>query len=264
MKKLFYIFPAGFLVYGAICGVYYFLQEKIIFHPTTLEKDHTFSFHVPFEEYYLPTQDGETINMIWLKATKPKGVIVYCHGNADNLDRWAKIAEKLVDYSYDVMIFDYRGYGKSTGKVSPENLFTDAQMVYDFAKKQYNENQIICYGRSLGTGIATYIASKNNPKYLVLETPYFSVLEMSQRYANWLPTSWLLKYPIRTDVNIVKVKAPITIFHGTEDEVVPYQSGVKLKPLLKPHDEFVTIPKGMHSDLENSEEYQTGIAKILQ
>lgn len=264
MRKMFYLVPAGLLVYGAICGVYYLLQEKIIFHPVVLAKDYKYPFYVPYTEYHLPTTDNQTINMVWLKAKSPKGVIVYCHGNADNLDRWGKIAENLVVFGYDIMIFDYRGFGKSTGTISEKNLFSDAQMVYDFAKQHYPENQIITYGRSLGTGIATHLAATNNPKYLILETPYFSILEMSKRYASWLPASLILKYPLRTDLNIVKVKAPITIFHGTEDEVVPYDSGIKLKPLLKQGDQFITVPKGMHSDLEVSTEYQTEIAKILQ
>ncbi len=264
MKKIYSIFPAGMLIYGAICGAYYLLQEKLIFHPIKLPESYQFPFKTAFSEHNLIAPDNAKINMVWFKSVAPKGVILYCHGNADNIERWGKITERLVPLGYDVMIHDYRGFGKSTGNRSEETLFSDAQMVYDFAKTQYSENQIITYGRSLGTGIATYLAANNEPKTLILETPYFSMLDMSQRYSSLLPTEVLLRYQLRTDLNIVKVKCPITIFHGTKDEVVPYESGLKLKALLKNGDEFVTILNGMHGDLEFTTEYQTSIAKLLE
>ncbi len=284
MRKLFYLFPAGFLVYGAICGAYYLLQEKILFHPVKLDKNYQFPFKATFTEHNLITTDNAKINTIWFKANSEnnianhtlnhtlsntlsnssKGVIVYCHGNADNIVRWGQIVEKLLPLGYDILIFDYRGFGKSTGTISEKALFADTQMVYDFAKKYYSENQIIIYGRSLGTGLATHLATTNHAKHLILETPYYSILELSQRYAAWLPTKLILQYHIRTDLNIVKVQCPITIFHGTEDEVVPYDSGIKLKPLLKNGDEFITVPNGMHGDLELYAEYQEGIKRILQ
>jgi alpha-beta hydrolase superfamily lysophospholipase len=264
MKKIYSIFPAGMLIYGAICGAYYLLQEKLIFHPVKLAENYQFPFKTPFTEHNLIAADQSKINMVWFKAIAPKGLILYCHGNADNIDRWGKIAERLVPLGYDVIVYDYRSFGKSTGKKSEETLFSDAQMVYDFAKTKYSDNQIITYGRSLGTGIATYLAAHNEPKKLILETPYFSMLEMSERYSGLLPTEVILKYHLRTDLNIVKVQCTITIFHGTKDEVVPYESGIKLKPLLKNGDEFITIPNGMHGNLEFTKEYQSTIARLLE
>ncbi len=255
---------AGLLAYGAICVGYYFLQEKIIFHPVVLPNDHNFSFVTPFTEHNLQTSDNQTINAVWFHCPAPKGLVVYCHGNADNLARWGQIAEGLVKYGYEVLVFDYRGYGKSTGKVTADNLFADAQLVYELAKTKFTEQQIIVYGRSLGTGIATFLAATHQPKHLVLETPYYSILEMSQRYARWLPTSLILKYHLRTDLRITDVAAPITIFHGTADEVIPYESGSKLKTLLKPQDEFITIPNGLHGNLNEYEEYKEGITKVLR
>jgi alpha-beta hydrolase superfamily lysophospholipase len=264
MKKVWYFLPPSLFVYGAICAGYYFLQEKIIFLPVKLSADYQFSFKNKFTEYNLQTPDNQKINTILFHHPNPKGLIVYCHGNADNIVRWGQIAENLVHFGYEILIYDYRGYGKSTGTITENNLFEDAQMVYELAKQRFSEKQIIVYGRSLGTGIATFLAATNQPKQLILETPYYSILEMSQRYASWLPTKLLLKYPLRTDLRITDVQAPITIFHGTADEVVPYDSGLKLKKLLKPTDEFITIPKGMHGDLELFDEYKIGIAKILK
>jgi uncharacterized protein len=263
MKKIYYLLPASLAVYGAVCAAYYFWQEKIIFHPVALAANYTFSFNNQFTEYNFQTPDNQSINAVLFQHPNPKGIIVYCHGNADNIARWGAIAEKLVQYGYEVLVFDYRGYGKSTGKVTEENLFADAKLVYNFAKTRFAEAQIVVYGRSLGTGIATFLAATNSPKHLVLETPYYSILEMSQRYANWLPTKLLLKYPLRTDLRITDVQAPISIFHGTADEIVPYESGSKLKKWLKPQDQFITIPDGMHSNLENYELYRQAIAKIL-
>jgi fermentation-respiration switch protein FrsA (DUF1100 family) len=252
------------LLYSFIATMYYVFQEKIIFLPVRTEQNFKYTFVYPFTEYFLHTPDGAVVNMLWFRTTqRSKGLIVYCHGNAGNLIRWGGIAENFCNYGYDIMVFDYRNYGKSVGKIEEKGLHIDAQTVYNFAKKYYEEKNIIIYGRSLGTGVATHLASKNYPKKLILETPYFSLLEMAQRHAPIMPIKWLMRYPMRTDLWIQSVKCPIVIFHGTEDELVPYASGVKLKKYFKKNDEFITIPYGKHGDLVHSREFREGIVKVL-
>ncbi|MEH6535443.1 MAG: alpha/beta hydrolase [Psychroserpens sp.] len=242
----------------------YFLQEKLLFFPTVLSLDYQYEFVTPFEELFLKPAEDVSINAIHFKTENPKGVILYFHGNAGDLSRWGKIAEYFVTKGYDVLIMDYRTYGKSKGKLSEKAFYDDAQYCYDYLLKQYSENEITIYGRSLGTGISTCLASKNNPKQLILETPYFSILDVAKHRFPFFPVSTLLKYKFPSNEFVVNVKCPITMFHGTDDGIVPYSSAEKLK-VIAPNDTttFITIEGGNHNDLIDFEDYVNGINKIL-
>lgn len=243
----------------------YFIQEKILFRPTVLAQDHVYQFNEPFEEVFLKVDDGAVINAIHFKTENPKGVILYFHGNAGDLSRWGLIAEYFVKQQYDVFIMDYRTYGKSTGKLNEAVLYTDAQLCYDHILKQYKESDIILYGRSLGTGIATNIAAKNNPKQLVLESPYYSMADVAQHMFPIFPVKYLLKYKIPTFEFIKNVNCPITIFHGTDDGVVPFASGKKLfDELQEKQAEFIQVDGCGHNNLIDFDGYCNGIENILK
>ncbi|WP_339140710.1 alpha/beta hydrolase [Croceitalea sp. MTPC5] len=259
-KKIALIILSTFLL---ISIMLYFLQEKLIFLPTSLSQEHTYQFTEPFEEFFLTADDGARLNGLHFKRENPKGTILYFHGNAGDLSRWGEIATFFVQKDYSVIIMDYRTYGKSMGKLSEEALFKDAQLFYDYTLKNYSEDQIIVYGRSLGCAIATYTASKNSPKKLVLETPFYNLLEVAKKRFPILPVKWLLTYKFESNKYITDITCPITIFHGTEDAVVPYESGKKLYDLAFGKKTFVTIPGGGHNDLINFEAYTRHIDKAL-
>lgn len=242
----------------------YFLQEKIMFFPSVLEQDYQYQFNHNFEELNLNTADGAKLNAIHFKVEKPKGVVLYFHGNAGDLSRWGTITEFFVDKQYDVLVMDYRTYGKSTGKLSEAVFYSDAQLFYNYLKDRYNEEDITIYGRSLGTGIATYLASKNKPKQLILETPYYSILDVAKDRFPIFPVEKLLKYKFPTHQFIEQVSCPFTIFHGTNDQVVPYASAKKLfEKSSKEKATFITIDGGAHSDLANFEAYHHQIENAL-
>lgn len=251
-------------IYIMVGSLLYFLQEKMMFFPTVLEQDYQYKFSQPFEELFLKTDEEAVINAIHFKVKNPKGVILYFHGNAGDLSRWGFVAEYFVEKQYDVLIMDYRTYGKSTGKLSEQALYTDAEFFYNYLKERYNEDEITLFGRSLGTGIAAYLASKNKPKQLILETPYYSITDVAKSRFPIFPVEKLLKYRLPTFQYIQKVSCPITMFHGTEDVVVPYKSAKKLfKSAPKALTTFVTIDGGNHGDLSNYELYHRKIREVL-
>lgn len=241
----------------------YFFQEKLMFFPTTLEQDYQYQFNYKFEELFLKTDKNTIINALHFKVENPKGVILYFHGNAGDLSRWGIIAEYFVDMKYDVLIMDYRTFGKSTGKLSEAAIYSDAQYCYNYLLKQYSENQITLYGRSLGTGVASYVASKNKPKQLILETPYYSILDVAEHRFPVFPVKKLLKYHFPTHQFLPKAKCSITIIHGTDDGVVPYSSGEKLSELEIDNLEFITVEGGDHNNLIEFDDYHKAIKTIL-
>lgn len=251
--------------------MFQYLQEKVVFLPVKLPEDFEYSFDCAFEEYFFDTPNEGKINAVHFKIQKPKGVILYFHGNSDNLVRWGKIAAELTGFGYDVFIPDYRHYGKSTGPRNEEYLFSDAQFCYDFLKKQYGEENITVYGRSLGGAFAVKMAADNEPKKLILEATFFNLQDIVNR---WLPNSATEKispkmtYHFHSNKNILEVNCPLYHFHGDKDFVVPINSGKKLfetldteKPELQK--KFIEIKGGSHDDLSKFEEFQNELNRIL-
>lgn len=252
--------------YLLLMVVLYLGQPYVIFHPVQLAKDYQFQFENAFDEYTLFTPDNQQLNLLYFKNPQQpsKGLVLYYHGNADNLQRWGKYHQIFLQSGYDFMVWDYRSYGKSTGTPTADNMCSDAVLVYQFANKRYNSKQIIIYGRSLGTGLATYVASRYAAARLILETPYHSLEDVAKTYAPILPYASLLRYEFPTYRLLPEVQYPITIFHGTEDELIPFASTIKLQDLLKKEDEFVVIEGGKHHNLSEYEQYRSHLRAALR
>ncbi|TAI48761.1 alpha/beta hydrolase [Flagellimonas allohymeniacidonis] len=241
------------------------LQEKLIFLPTQLPQDYEYSFNREFDEFFLRSEDGAQLNALHFKAEKPKGLILYFHGNAGDLSRWGLITSKLVDFGYDVLVMDYRSYGKSTGRLSERTLYSDAEMFFEHALKSYDEEQIIVYGRSLGASIATNLTSKNQPHKLILETPFYNLEDVAKERFPLLPINQLLRYKMESNEFIQNVKIPIRIFHGTADRVVSYESGKRLYDAIPLSDKkLYTIEEGGHNNLDEFEAYWEALRSELK
>ncbi|MDI3322355.1 alpha/beta hydrolase [Pinibacter soli] len=258
--NLLIIIPA---FYVSVCVLLYFTQERLIFFPQRLDKDFKFAFQ-RFEEVAIKTKDGIMLNGVLFKADSSKGLIFYLHGNAGALNSWGEAATTYTNLHYDVFMLDYRGYGKSEGEINGQsNFFSDVQTVYDEMKKHYPENKITILGYSIGTGAATFLASTNDPKRLILQAPYYSLTDMMKHKFSVLPT-FILKYKFATNEYITNCKCPVVIFHGDKDEIIYYGSSLKLKPLLKPSDKLITLHNFGHNGMSDNEEYQTELKKILE
>jgi pimeloyl-ACP methyl ester carboxylesterase len=245
------------------CGFFYVFQEKLIFAPEKLDKDYQFSFNQSFEELSINTTDGITLNGLLFKADSSKGLLFYLHGNAGSLRTWGNVAEVYTNLNYDVFILDYRGYGKSEGLISSQKqLYQDIQTAYDEMRKEYAEENIIVLGYSIGSGPSAHLASTNNPKLLILQAPYFNLIDMSKRLYPIAPT-FLLKYKFATNEYLKDCTMPVVILHGDKDDVIYYGSSLKLKEQFKPQDTLITLNGLGHKGITSTDVYKTEIAKIL-
>lgn len=264
MKKI--IIKVGLFllsVYVLICVVLYFNQESILFFPEVLNKNYSFEFPDDFEELNFQMNDQTNINGLLFKTPSSKGLIFYLHGNAGSLKGWGKIAPFYNQLGYDIFFMDYRGFGKSRGTISNQKqLFEDVQLVYDSLKTRYNEKKMVILGYSIGTGIAAHLASENNASQLILEAPYFSMLDMMKNNYPFLP-AFILKYPLPTNIYISRCKMPIVIFHGNKDQVIPYSSSVRLSKLLKTKDRFISLKGQGHNGISDHTDYQNSMQHIL-
>ncbi|MEQ9425604.1 MAG: alpha/beta fold hydrolase [Cyclobacteriaceae bacterium] len=244
----------------------YFAQEAFIFQPDSLTPNHQYHFNSEFEEFNLTAQDGARLNALHFKAHEPKGVILYFHGNAGNLDRWGEVVEYHVQLGYDAIIMDYRKYGKSTGKWSHNKFLSDAELFYDYTQEHYPEDRITVYGRSLGTGPASWVASRNRPAKLILETPYTSMVEMGRNFYPIAPVGLLIRYNFAPKRYLQKVNCPIYILHGTSDMIVPFKFGQELFEMFNGEKqiELISIENGGHNNLVEFDEFRSSIERILQ
>ncbi len=259
MSRIFKIFVFLLIIYAVICFFAYMVQEKLIFFPEELKDDFVFEFPNRFEERFYSSPTGNRIHALFFPSENAKGVILYFHGNAGSLRSWGNIADDFLPLNYHILIPDYPGYGKSKGALSEKNLFEDARFLFDELKKEIPDLDVVLYGRSLGTAIAAHLAHHAAVKLLVLESPFYSLTDFVKKLYPYLP-SFLLKYPFRTDLIFQKIKCPVYVLHGTNDEVIPFGSSRKLETLFKSGDAFFPIEGGYHNDLSSFPEYH----KILQ
>ena len=179
------------ICYSAIGIILYYLQGYFLFHPQKLATEHVFRFDVPFKELNIPFNDKDTLNMVkfFPKDSLSKGVVLYFHGNKQNIERYAKFAANFTKHGYEVWMEDYPGFGKSRGERTEKKMNDQALQLYKMAMGKYGKDSIILYGKSFGTGIAAYLASVTDCKRVILETPYYSVPALFSCYAPIYPTN---------------------------------------------------------------------------
>lgn len=265
-RKLFRWIKVIVLLYSIIGITMFYLQDYILFKPEPFEKDHQFHFNMPFREVNIPFNEKDTMNMVQFFPADSirKGVVLYFHGNRQNIERYAKFVSAFTKNGYEVWMEDYPGYGKSTGSRTEQKILYQALQVYQMALAKYGKDSIVLYGKSLGSGIAAYVASQTFCKRLILETPYYSIPDVFAAYAFIYPTQRMITYKIPTYEYLQDVNYPITIFHGTNDWVIPYRCASKLKTVLKPTDEFITLENGTHHNLASFELYKKKIDSLLK
>jgi len=242
----------------------YFLQEKFIFKPEKLKQDFKFKYDIPFKEYFFDIEKGVRINGLHFYRPNPKGLILYFHGNTRSIKGWARYAKDFYRFDYDVVLVDYRGFGKSTGKRGEKEMLNDMQIVYDKLKEQYGEDHLIVYGRSMGSGFATWLASNNNPRYLILDAPYYSFRKVVERFIPILPVRLVLRFHLRTDKWIGKVKCHTYILHGTKDWLIPIKHSEALQKFNPGKITLIRIHSGGHNNLPSFDEYHNFIRDILK
>ncbi|MEM1258281.1 MAG: alpha/beta fold hydrolase [Bacteroidota bacterium] len=263
--------PYGFTILLIVLGIYiaislvlYFIQDYMLFKPERLPEDFEFFYENQItEEYNIETRDGATINGLHFKSADPRGVVFYLKGNSKSIRGWGKFAVDFTRHNYDVIMVDYRGFGKSTGRRTQKAVKRDMQVVYNQIKEKVSEKYIILYGRSLGSGFAAKLASMNHPRMLILDAPYYSLSKVAKKYIPFMPLSLLIKFPMPTYKWLKYVKCPIHIVHGTDDRLIPFKSSVRLSKINPELTTLYSVIGGGHKDLNQFESYHKMLSDIV-
>ncbi len=255
------------LLYVGVCIVYFFIQEKFIFVPTWPGDPFESKLATPCEEIILNTPNKGQIHCLLLSVEAPKGIIIYLHGNTGSLKRWQFMAEELSGYGYDVFVPDFRGYGQSKGRRSESFMHRDMEFCYEYIIERFPNKKLLIYGRSLGCAFATRLASRKSASKVVLETPFFNLIETGKYYLPFLPIKYLLRYRFRSDIYIQHIDCPVRIFHGTKDIVVPHSQALQLFRHAEKHKRdvsMVTIVGGKHANLNSFPAFREKLEEFLQ
>ncbi len=265
-EKIFGWIKIVMLLYASVGIAFFYLQDKILFHPQKLTIDYQYKFKSRFEEINIPFNDTDTMNLIkFLPDNIPvKGVVIYFHGNMKNIDHYATFVYPFLKLGYEVWMEDYPGFGKSTGVITEYKLYEQALQVKKMADVKFHSDSIIIYGKSLGTGVAACVASRTKAKMLILETPYYSIPSLFSSYAFMYPNELMSNYKLPVYQFLPDVVYPVIIFHGTDDAVVPYRCAKKLIPVLKSTDKFITIKDASHNNLNATPQYFNAIDSLLK
>lgn len=252
-----------FALYGL--GVFFTLviQDRFIFLPSRLPQNHKFRSPYPFEEVFLDRPDGSRVHGIHFKVKEARGLVLYFHGNRGSLSRWIRLAEDYVERGYELMIVDYRGYGKSVGNKSEHGFHEDAMAWYDYCREYFPDKQLFVLGRSIGSGVASRLAANRKPATLILETPYSTIGDLFHAYYPFLPRIFPFKFKFHSMDALQSVQCPVYVIHGTRDRVVPYRLGKKLAASRPDVAQLITIQGGAHSNLRKYPGYHQELGKIL-
>jgi fermentation-respiration switch protein FrsA (DUF1100 family) len=236
---------------GVVTAAVRFAESKLAFFPSRGETRTPEAFGIAFSAVTVETADGEALRVWHLPRADARARVVYFHGNGGNLSLWSSILAVIWQQGFDVVALDYRGYGLSTGSPSERGLYRDVDAILTYVHDTLPrlDAPLVYWGRSLGTPMAAYAASRKQPDGLILESGFptmRSVLETSP--IMWV-LSWLSSYRFPTAEWMAAVSSPVLVLHGDSDRVIRYRLGQRLFDGLRGPKRFVTLPGVDHNDL---------------
>lgn len=249
--------------YVAVNFTMYLIQDVFFFHPEVLRKDFDFKYNSDFEEIQLKGIDDSIIDGLLFPAKNSKKIIFYFKGNTRSIKGWAKFSSDFTSKGFSFFIIDYPGFGKSTGKRDEPTIYQNTQIAYNWLLTQYAECDIIIYGRSLGAGFAGYIASRNSPAMLILDSPFYNFVRLANYYTRILALKWILKYKVPLNEYLKEANCPVYIIHGEKDVTIPVKQARQLVSIAPERIKLFTIKGGRHNNLPKQKEYHDILIRIL-
>lgn len=258
-----YAFGIIVLVIFLISLILYFTQDHFIFHAVKLDSSHQFEFDLPFEEIKLIGEDGVELNGIHYKNEQAKGIVVYFHNRTGNVQIWGQSAGVFYHAGFDVLLMDYRGFGKSGGRFNENRMISDVQIWYEWVKDIFPESSIVLYGKGLGAFFTIEVAAANDPALVILESPMYSLRFSAKDHYPFLPGELILKYQMNSGIHFPDLKAKVLIFHGKADKVIPHTSTLELTARRPENTELILLEGTNNLGVMSNPIYLKKLYKVL-
>jgi len=235
-------------------------QTKVIFEPETLDLNYQFRLPPNTKEIFIPVEQNVALNGLLYENKANDYLMIYFQGNSKNLQNFLNNHSMVLDWGYNVLVTDYRSFGKSTGKLSGETkMYADADIIFEYALKLgYQPDNIILYGYSMGTSMAAYLASTRKVKGVILESAYSSIPEIS-----WVGDK-APAYKLNTAEKAKHINIPTLLIHGDKDNVITSDHSNRIfKNLKSDNKKKIILRGGGHGDLKQRPEYQKMINDFI-
>ena len=247
MRQLLYVGLGIVALYALLLALVWWQQERLLFVPTRLAADHRFGFGSDVDEVFVDVP-GARLHALHLRLAQPRGVVFFLHGNAGNLDGWFSEAEFYRRLNLDLFMVDYRGYGKSGGRIASQaQLEADVRAAWAQVAPAYAGRKRVIAGQSLGSALAAGLAADVQPELTLLISPYDSMRALAARHYRWVPLA-LLRYPLDTAAALARVRTPVLLVHGERDDLIPPAHAERLARVA-PQADLVIVRGAGHNDL---------------
>ena len=253
-------------VYSAAIGYLWFRQERLLFEPVPLPQDQVLTTEADIHEGWIDVP-GARLSTAHLKLPNPRGVVFFLHGNSGNLLDCVTELEAFREVNFDVVMFDYRGYGKSSGCIeSEEQLRSDVRTVWAAFASQYEGKRVVISGQSLGTALAAGLAAElceagQPPALTYLVSPYSSMSELADELYPWVPRQ-VLRYPLHTAKHAARLSSKLILIHGDKDELIGIHHSHALRTAA-PTAQFLCVEGAGHGDVHKFPSFRKALSGAL-
>ena len=258
------------LAYAGVLAAVYFGQASLLYFPGIPSRELTatpLDIGLAYEDVELVAEDGVRLHGWWIPHPQPRAALLHLHGNAGNVSHRLKLIRIFHDLGLAVLIFDYRGYGRSQGKPTEEGTERDTLAAWRHLTevRKMPPAQIVLHGQSLGAALAAWLAAREQPGALILESAFTSVPELAAELYPWLPARRLARFRYATREHLNTVRCPVLVIHSPEDEIIPYVHGRRLYDAAPRPKAFLTL-RGDHNAgfLLSGRDYVNGLDAFLR
>jgi fermentation-respiration switch protein FrsA (DUF1100 family) len=256
----------GLAIYVIVLVIVYVFQARLIYFPTSVINATPSQLGLNYEIFSLPTDDGVTVSGWFVHGPSTERVMLFCHGNAGNMSDRLDTLRILVDLGYSVAIFDYRGYGQSSGKPTEMGTYKDAMRVWQYLSevRGISPHDTVVFGRSLGAAVATKIAAVIKPRCLIVESGFGSLPAIASEKFWFLPVKMLCRFAYDNIRTIKAVRCPVLVIHSRDDRLISFRHGCRIFEAANEPKHFLEI-SGPHNDgfLTSGAVYIKGLRSFL-
>ena len=257
------------IAYAAIVTVLFLFQSRLVYFPN-IDRELSVTpqaYGLDFESVNLPTEDGETLHAWWVPAKDARGTILFFHGNAGNISHRIDYLRMFRKLGYATLIFDYRGYGNSTGSPSEAGTDRDAAAAWRWLTQTrgLRPEEIVYAGESLGAAVASGLAVRHPPRALVLLSTFTSVPDLGAKIYPFIPVRLISRYSYDNRAHVRQIKVPVLVAHSRDDDIVPFAHGRRVFEAANEPKQFLEMSGG-HNDgfIFMREEWVKTLAAFLE
>ena len=253
-------------VYVGLCLSLFFYQSRLVYFPSTHLYATPESYGLAYEDVRLESGPQTSIHAWYIPNERATLTVLFCHGNGGNMSDRPKTIALLHELGVNVLMFDYAGYGQSSGSPSEAQTYRDALAAWNYLthEKKIEPHRIVVFGRSLGSGIASWLATQVDPAGLVMESAFTSVPDIGARLYPFMPVRWIARIHYNNASRVKALRVPLMVIHSVDDETVPFEHGQTLYQLASEPKTFLEM-HGSHNNgfLETGQRYTEALSSFF-